>query len=57
MSHWRASQQVTDVTQLSGRKQIPFIVQCHATNTSASGDKHRVRKKHTEEMIGDEETD
>lgn len=55
MNHQKASQQATDITQLSGRKQIPFIVQCHATNISASGDKHHVTKEHPEGMTGDKQ--
>lgn len=51
----RASKQATDIPQLSGRKQIPFIGQCHATNTSASGDKHHIRKGCPEGMIGDKQ--
>lgn len=51
----RASKQATDIPQLSGRKQIPFIGQCHATNTSASGDKHHIRKGCPEGMTGDKQ--
>lgn len=55
MNQQKASQQATDITQLSGRKQIPFIVQCHATNILASGDKHHVTKEHPEGMTGDKQ--
>lgn len=55
MSLWRASQGATDIIQLSGRKQIPFILQCCATNTSASEDERHVRNEYPEEMTADKQ--